>query len=214
MVARDTPGPDGRLALAQYRARARVYDLELALFEPLRRLALERLATQRGEAVIDVACGTGLSLAALATAVGPHGRVIGIEQSPEMIARARTRVAARRLRRVELVEAPVERARFAGRADAALCHFTHDVLQRADAVANLLDHLRPGARIVCTGLVWAPRWAPAVNAAVLLGALRSTTTLAGLARPWALLEARIGPMASERYLLGGVYLAHGSVPRH
>ncbi len=212
MAARDAPGPDRNLALAQYRARAGIYDLELALLEPMRRLALQRLAPQRGETVIDMACGTGLSLAALAAAVGPHGRVIGIEQSPEMIARAR--VTAARWRQVELVEAPMERARLSGRADAALCHFTHDVLQRADAVRNLLHHLRPGARIVCTGLAWAPRWAPAVNAAVLLGAWRSTTTLEGLARPWALLEAHIGPMASERYLFGGVYLAHGRVPRH
>ncbi len=84
---------------------------------------------------------------------------------------------------VELVEAPVESARFEGRGDAALLHLTHDVLQRADAVRNALAHLRPGARVVCTGLVRAPCWAVAANMGVLYGAWRSITTLEGLARP-------------------------------
>jgi demethylmenaquinone methyltransferase/2-methoxy-6-polyprenyl-1,4-benzoquinol methylase len=145
--------------------------------------------------------------------VGPSGRVVGIEQSAPMLARARERVAKAGWRNVELVEAPVERARFEGPGDAALFHFTHDVLQRADAVRNALAHLKPGARIVCTGLAWAPRWAVAVNMGVLYGAWRSITTLEGLARPWAVLESQIGTMSSERRLFGAVYLAVGAVPR-
>ena len=86
-------GPDRAAALAQYRQRAGVYDLELALFEPIRRAAIDRLALQPGEVVLDVGCGTGLSLPLLQQGIGAAGRIVGIEQSPEMIARARQRVA-------------------------------------------------------------------------------------------------------------------------
>jgi SAM-dependent methyltransferase len=206
------PGPDRDAALAQYQRRARVYDLELAAFEAIRRAALRRLAPRRGETVIDVGCGTGLSLPLLREAVGARGRVVGVEQSPEMLALARRRAEAHRWRNVELVGAPVETADWPWPGDAALFHFTHDVLQRADAVANALAHLKRGARVVASGLRWAPRWAVAVNAAVYVAARRSVTTLDGLDRPWALLEQRLGPMRVTTSWLRAVYIAEGSVP--
>ena len=207
-------GPDRAKALEQYRRRAGIYDLELALFEPVRSAAIARLALQPGETVLDVGCGTGLSLPALRRAVGPQGRVVGIEQSPEMIARARERVAAHRWRNVELLCAPVETApigQVVRRADAALFHFTHDILCRPDALDHVVAHLKPGARVVASGLKWASGWAFPVNALVLPAALHSVTSLAGLDAPWRELAARIGPLEVESMLFGAVYIAR-SVP--
>jgi ubiquinone/menaquinone biosynthesis C-methylase UbiE len=207
--------PDRAAALAQYRHRAAVYDWELAAFEPLRVEAIDALALCPGETVIDVGCGTGLSLPALHRAVGPRGQVIGIEQSPEMIERARARAADHGWPHCRLVLAPVELAEIGAMADAALFHFTHDILQTPAALANVLAHLKPGARVVAAGLKWAdpgPAWA--ANLFVLGAAMRSVSSLAGLGEPWALLRQQLGALDAEPRLLGAAYLARGTHAGH
>jgi ubiquinone/menaquinone biosynthesis C-methylase UbiE len=205
-------GPDRDAALGQYRRRASVYDLELALFEPVRRRAIDLLSLEAGDTVLDVGCGTGLSLPLLRPAVGARGRLIGIEQSPEMIERARRRVRQARWRNVTLLEAPVESAPIPQAADAALFHFTHDILRRPEAVAHVVRHLKPGARVVACGLKWAGGLARPLNLLVLPAALRSVSTLEGLEQPWSLLAAHATAFEVQETLLGTVYLAHGRIP--
>ena len=204
------PGPDRNAALEQYRRRADVYDLELALFEPLRRLAVSRLALTPGDVVLDVGCGTGLSLGALRQGVGSRGRIVGVEQSPEMLALARARVAEQHWAQVTLLCSPVETADIPVVADAALFHFTHDILRNRQAIANVLRHLKPGARVVAAGLKWATTWPfwP-VNLLVLPAALGSVTSLDGLDQPWGLLQEQLGAMQVEPALLGATYVASG-----
>ena len=204
-------GPDRDAALEQYRRRAGVYDWELKLFEPIRRLAISRLALGPGDVVFDVGCGTGLSLPMLKQRVGPKGRIVGIEQSPEMFEQARRRVARARWARVTLMCSPVEDADLRVQADAALFHFTHDILRRPEAIANVIGHLKPGARVVASGLKWAAPWLMRpVNWLVLPAALRSVTSLEGMDRPWQLLQEQLGPMDVESRLLGGAYVASGT----
>jgi len=203
-------GPDREAALQQYRRRAGVYDRELALFESMRRLAISRLALRPGDVVFDVGCGTGLSLSILRQGIGPKGRIVGIEQSPEMVARARRRVERARWARVTLMCSPVETADIRVSADAALFHFTHDILQRPEAIANVFSHLKPGARVVASGLKWAEPWPMRpVNLFVLPAALHSVTSLNGMDQPWRLLQEQLGHMHVESRLLGGAYVASG-----
>lgn len=202
--------PQGRAAaLAQYRRRAAHYDAELALFEPLRIEAVGLLALQQGQRVLDVGCGTGLSFELLEREVGAAGAIVGIEQSPEMVALARERVERSGWSNVTLVAASAEEAQVHGRMDAALFHFTHDVLRSPQAVDNVLRHLRPGARVVAVGLQWASPWAWPANCFVALAAMYSVSSLDGLARPWDQLAARLRQFRLHTTLLGGIYLATG-----
>jgi ubiquinone/menaquinone biosynthesis C-methylase UbiE len=203
--------PNRSTALRQYRSRARIYDLELLLFEPVRQRAIDLLHLKQGGRVLDVGCGTGLSFAALEGLVGPQGSIVGIEQSPEMLERARARAAENGWQNVTLISASVEEARIPFAADAALFHFTHDIMRTQSALANVVSHLKPGARIVAAGLKWAPVRAMPLNLLVWNAALRSTSTLEGLARPWSHLEAIASELEVEQMLAGTVYLAHGIV---
>ena len=205
------PITDHRAALAQYRQRAAVYDFELALFEPVRRRAIARLALQPGEVVLDMGCGTGLSLPLLHAGVGEAGHVIGVEPSPEMIALARQRVGAMGARRITLIAAQAEAARLPEAADAVLFHFTHDVMRDAEALAQVLGQLKPGARVVACGLQWAGLWAWPINLMVLPAALRSVTSLEGLHRPWSHLQSQVRIERVEALMAGGVYLVSGVV---
>lgn len=202
-------GPDGIRSQAQYRRRAPFYDAELVFFEPVRRAAIAQLALQPGESVIDVGCGTGLSFEGLLRGVGPRGRVIGLDPSPEMLERARRRVAARGWRNVELVQGFAADASLHGKCDAALFLFTHDVLRDERSLAHVLRHLKAGARVVAAGLQWAPPWLVPANAFVMLAALYSVTSLEGLNRPWDKLAARLRDLEVRNIGLGGIYLAGG-----
>lgn len=201
--------PDRARALEQYRRRAGVYDAELAAFEPLRSEAIGRLRLQPGERVLDVGCGTGLSFAPISQAVGPRGHIVGIEQSPDMLAQARLRAVQPGMAPVTLVAAPAASARLTGHADAAVFHFTHDILRQPEAIANVLHHLKPGARVVATGLQWAAPWAWPVNLAVLGAALYSVTAMEGLGQPWSGLAAQMGGLDVSTTWMGGVYIATG-----
>jgi SAM-dependent methyltransferase len=201
--------PDRSAALAQYRRRANSYDSELALFEPIRSDAVARLDLRRGDAVLDVGCGTGLSFQLLHDRIGKGGRIAGIEQCPEMLAKARQRVEDNHWNNVDLVCAPAAAAQVPWQADAALFHFTHDVLRERAAVGNVLAHLKPGARVVASGLQWAPPWSWPTNGFVLLAALYSVTSFEGLGQPWDLLARRLVDVEVQTALLGGIFIASG-----
>ena len=208
-----SPGPRRDHALAQYRRRAAVYDLELRLLEPLRRQAVDWLAPARGATVLDVGCGTGLSFALLQGFVGTAGRIVGIEQSLPMLERARQRVLQQGWQNVQLLNSAAEDAPLQGQANAALLHLTHDVMQNEDALARVLAHLHPGAVVVATGLKWAPWWAAPLNLLVLPAALRSVSSLQGLERPWQRLAQRLTRFTVRQEAGGTLYLARGVVPK-
>ena len=202
-------GPDLDKSMRRYEAVAGRYDRAMRRSARWRQLAVGRLLMGPGETVIDVACGTGLNFAALQTTVGRRGRIIGLDASPEMISLARDRVARHGWENVELIEAPVEAAEFAGDADAALFSFTHDVLQSPLAIDNVVSHLGRGARIASVGAKFAPRWALPVNLGVRLIARRFVTTFEGMRRPWDLLEPYAEELLVESLALGGAYVAWG-----
>ena len=120
-----------------------------------------RLAVGPGDTVLDVASGT----AAVAVEVARrHGcRVVGIDQSPEMLAEGRRRVEAAGLAgRIELEEGraeslPYEDARFAGLTFTYLLRY---VEEPAATMRELARVVRPGGRIAMLEFAVPPRPLP------------------------------------------------------
>jgi ubiquinone/menaquinone biosynthesis C-methylase UbiE len=78
---------------ALYDRLSRIYGLWAALTESrARRRALQRAAPRDGADILEIAVGTGQLFAQVVRA-NPRGRTQGIDISPRMLARARTRVA-------------------------------------------------------------------------------------------------------------------------
>ncbi|MFF8032657.1 methyltransferase domain-containing protein [Streptomyces sp. NPDC016626] len=133
------PRPDQ----ADYMLRAAAGDAGRAY----KRWMLGLLDVREGHTVLDVGCGPGTDLPALAERVGDGGTVIGVDHDRAMLDRARARTAG--LRRVELREGdahalPVEPGTIdRARTDRVLMH----VAEPADVLAQLHRATRPGARV-------------------------------------------------------------------
>ena len=121
-----------------------------------RRRAVRASRAGPGNAVLDVCCGTGDLALELRRAVGPSGRVVGLDFSPQMLAVARAKSSA-----VEWVEG-----------DALALPFAEDTFAAATVgwgVRNLADRpggfremarvVRPGGRVVCLEMSQPPAWA-------------------------------------------------------
>ena len=196
-----------------YAVNAGSHDMHAAAAEPIRRRAVAALELEEGAVVLDVACGTGLSFAPLEQAIGPSGRIVGLDLSPQMLERARSRCDRSGWDNVDLVETSIEEADLSAvEPDALLISFAHDVTQSPEALANVLGQARPGTRVAVVGAKWAAWWAPGMNSYLWTLAAQYSTTFDGLARPWGRLSALVPDLHVETLLFGGAYLASGRTP--
>ena len=117
-----------------------------------------------GEAVLDVACGTGVVSVAAACAVGPAGRVLGVDLAGAMVRASRQKardlgLAHAAFERMDAEQLNLPDASF----DLALCALGLMYVPDPDvALRELHRVLRPGGRAVLA--VWGERarcgWAP------------------------------------------------------
>lgn len=110
-----------------------------------------------GERVLDVACGTGLVSLQAARAVGPRGRVLGVDLSGQMVDAADRRAADGGLSNVDFARMDGEALAVPdGGFDAALCAFGLMYMpEPGQALREMHRVLRPGGRL---GLaVWGER---------------------------------------------------------
>ena len=205
--------PDRSRALEKYQRHAGDYDHRVAPVERIRRRAITRLLLEPGGVVLDVGCGTGLSFPLIQAHIGSEGRLVGIELSPDMMAKARERVESAGWQNVILIESAVEEADIPVQTDAVLFHFTHDILRLPQALENVFRHVKRGGRVVAAGTKWAPLWGFPVNLYVWYIARQFVTTFEGFGRPWSHLVRIVPDLRVEPVLFGGGYIAWGALPR-
>src|SRR5262249_5635593 len=113
---------------------------------------------------------------------------------------------------VTLIESPAASAKIPRAADAALFHFTHDIMRTPNAITNVVAHLKPGSRVVAIGIKWAPWWYIRANMRVWRLARAYTTTFEGLSAQWTHLTALLRDLNIESLNNNMVYLAVGTKP--
>jgi phosphatidylethanolamine/phosphatidyl-N-methylethanolamine N-methyltransferase len=124
-----------------------VYDLLYGMgLNAGRQLAMARLAPGRGEAILEVGVGTGLS----ALAYPPTCHVVAIDVSVPMLARARARLVHRTVRHVRLVRMDAACLGFADRRfDAVYAPYLLNVVSEPlRAVQEMRRVCHPGGRLV------------------------------------------------------------------
>jgi ArsR family transcriptional regulator len=116
----------------------------------VREAALVRLVP-RGLTVADVGCGTGLLTLTLSRVAG---RVVAVDESPEMVRKTRQKVGRSGLTNVEVRQGRAESLPIpAGSCDAVFAfHLLRHLRRPAEAVAEFARVLKPGGRVVVVEL--------------------------------------------------------------
>lgn len=117
-------------------------------------LVIDELAIAPGATVVDLGCGPGADLLALAGAVGPHGRVLGIDSDEGAVAEAADVTAD--CAQVEIVLGDIHRLSMADHSVDRI--HTDRVLQHVDdpdaVVAEVARVLRPGGIVAFAEPDW------------------------------------------------------------
>jgi ubiquinone/menaquinone biosynthesis C-methylase UbiE len=149
-----------------YDGIAKYYDKWASLTETRpRRLALKLAAIKDGQHVMEVAAGTGLAFLEVVRS-NPHGRNVGIDLSPGMLARAKDRLDAAGCTNFELstgtaldIQQPPESF------DVLLNSYMFDLIDNEvwpKILAEFRRVLKPGGRLVLTNMTLGERFGSGV----------------------------------------------------
>ena len=207
---------DAQAQKDRYRRHAAEYDKGKRFSDRIRHHAIRRLDLKPGESVLDLGCGTGLSFEMLQQGVGPQGRIIGVELSPEMLEIAQEKVERNGWENVTLIQGDAQTVEVPGPLDAVLAFFVPEILISPPAVTRVIDALAPGGRLVNGGVKHAKgllgplfnlyfqvrfrtwRW---------VGVRGSMKRVFAKGQPYDELEKVVPSLERQDYMLGCAYIA-------
>jgi ubiquinone/menaquinone biosynthesis C-methylase UbiE len=206
-----------------YRKKAKRYDLTSRLYpmpgypqREQRRQAVSSLHLHAGDTVIDMACGTGLNFPLLQKAVGPGGRIVGVDLTDAMLARAQDRIEANGWGNISLVQSDAASFDFPEGAAAILSTYAlTQVPECADVIAHGAKALSGGGRWVVLDLKVpgrTPRWLAQLGTATVrpFASIDQWMTR----RPWdairLAMEEELTDLSWRELFFGTAFLAAGS----
>ena len=206
-----------------YRKKAKHYDMTSRLYpvpgypqQAQRLRAVQALGLHPGDSVIDIACGTGLNFPLLEEVIGPSGRIVGVDLTDAMLARARDRIEANGWRNIRLVQADAADFDFPTEVDAILSTYA---LSQVPACAEVITH---GAAALCGAGRWVvldlkvpgntPGWLARLGIAIVRPFASIDEWI--MRRPWdaihAAMQKELADLSWTELCFGTAFLAAGS----
>src|ERR1700733_8959119 len=206
-----------------YRKKAKHYDITSRLYpapgypQRAQRLrTVQALGLRAGDTVIDMACGTGLNFALLQQAVGPGGRIVGVDLTDAMLARAQDRIKANGWSNVSLVQADALAFDFPTEVDAILSTYAlTQVPECAEVIAHGAAALSARGRMAVLDLKVpssTPEWLAQLGTATVRPFASIDQWL--MRRPWeairAAMQQELADFTWTELFFGTAFLAAGS----
>jgi ubiquinone/menaquinone biosynthesis C-methylase UbiE len=131
---------------------AKIWDLVLSIVGydvAFREQAVDKLDLNKGDIVLDLACGTGLNFQYLERKIGEEGKIIALDYSPEMLKKAEEKINRYGWRNIVLLERDASDFELDEEVDAVLCTWAMvSIPDYKEALKNSIDALKESGKYV------------------------------------------------------------------
>lgn len=173
--------------------------------------AVERLGLKPGDRVLEVGCGTGRNLPYLVKAVGPEGRVYGVDLSDGMLARARALCARKGWKNVTLFQQDACELDLPEPVEAALFSLSYAVMPEPQrALEQAWKFVGERGRVVIVDAKLLPGLLGKLQRPFILPIMRATVLGDPDIHPWEDLRNLTPHFQMEEINLGTYYICRGT----
>lgn len=201
-----------------YRRRAAHYDFSANLYYLIgfreyayRKQAVAALNLAQGDTVVELGCGTGLNFSLLQEAIGPTGKIIGVDLTQAMLAQAEKRVEENGWSNIELIHSDANSFQFPEGVGGVISSFALTLAPDYDVIIKrAVEALPIGKRLVVLDLkrserlpLWVSRFGATISRP-----FGVTLDLADR-HPWESIERYMNKVLYKEFFMGFAYISAG-----